>query len=96
MTEERIESKDSAKTEFLLVEGTQKSASSELITSQQKESPMYVPSKCQITIHVGFEKTNKLSIQRSNNADLEMALVEFFHCKNTPDRIVDLMNDRYC
>ncbi len=51
---------------------------------------MDVPSKQQLTIHVGFEKTKKLSIQRSNNADLGMEMGDFFHCEYIPDQIVEL------
>ncbi len=66
------------------VEGFQKSALSELIKSWWKESTMDVPSKLQITIHVGLEKTNWLSIQRSNDKELEMAIADFFSLQKYP------------
>ncbi len=42
-----------------------------------------------MTIHVGLEKTNELSIQRSNDTDLEIAIVDFFDCDNIPNQIVE-------
>ncbi len=59
---------------MLSVKDSQKLALSELIRSQWKEFTMDVPSKWQMTIHVGLEKTNELSIQRSNDIDLEMEI----------------------
>ncbi len=47
-----------------------------------------------MTIHVGLEKTNEFSIQRSNNADLAMTIASFFHCKNIPKHIVELKKFR--
>ncbi len=89
MNEEKSELKKCAlKNEILFVEGSQKSALSELITSWWKKSTMDVPSKWQMTNHVNLEKTNELSIQRSNDTDLEMAIANFFHCKNIPNQIV--------
>ncbi len=43
-----------------------------------------------MTINVGHEKTNELSIQRSNVSDLEMAIADFFHFKNGPNQIVEV------
>ncbi len=31
-----------------------------------------------------------LDIRKSNNATVEMAIANFFHCKNTPDALVEL------
>ncbi len=30
-----------------------------------------------------------LNIQKSNNATVEMAIADFFHCKNIPDAVVE-------
>ncbi len=43
----------------------------------------------QMTIPLGMEKTNEFNIQRSNDANLEMAIANFFHCKNVADHIVE-------
>jgi hypothetical protein len=34
--------------------------------------------------------TMNLDIQKSNNATVEMAISDFFHCKNIPDAVVEL------
>jgi hypothetical protein len=34
--------------------------------------------------------TMNLDIQKSNNATIEMAIANFFHCKNIPDAVVEL------
>ncbi len=61
----------------MCVEGSQKSCSSELQTSMRKESASNVSFKWQMTIQVGIEKTNELSIQWSNDTGLEMAITDF-------------------
>ncbi len=50
---------------------------------------MDIPSKRQTTIHVGLEKTNEKSIQRSNDAELEKSIADYFHYKNISDQIVE-------
>ncbi len=54
------------------------SASMELQASRSKVPATDVASKCQMTIQVGMEKTTHFNIQRSNDADLEMAIADFF------------------
>jgi hypothetical protein len=34
--------------------------------------------------------TMNMGIQKSNNATIEMAIADFFHCKNIPDSVVEL------
>jgi hypothetical protein len=34
--------------------------------------------------------TMNLEIRKSNNATVEMAIADFFHCKNIPDAVVEL------
>ncbi len=43
----------------------------------------------QMTIQTGVEQTNQSDIRHTNNAILEMAIADFFHCKNIPDRVVE-------
>lgn len=80
------ESKNHAtETESLVAEDSQKSSSFQLQASRQKVSTVDVSSKSQRTIKVGIEKTREMTIQRSNNEDLETAKVDFFRCKNIPE-----------
>ncbi len=43
----------------------------------------------QMSIEVGIEKGKTMDIQKSNSALLEMAIADFFHCENLPDRAVE-------
>ncbi len=36
----------------------------------------------QMTIDVGMEHASQLDIRKTNNAAMEMAIVDFFHCEN--------------
>ncbi len=38
----------------------------------------------QMTIDVGRERTSQLNIRSSNNAAMEMAIADFFHCEDIP------------
>ncbi len=38
-----------------------------------------------MTIDVGMECTSQLDISKSNNATMEMATADFFHCNNIPE-----------
>ncbi len=59
----------------------QSSASLILQNSRKKEPPEEVITKRQMTIQVGIKKTSELSIHRLNDADLEMAIADFFIVK---------------
>ncbi len=43
----------------------------------------------QMSIDVGIKKGKTMDIQKSNSALLEMAIADFFHCENLPDRAVE-------
>ncbi len=43
----------------------------------------------QMSIEVGIEKGKTMDIWKSNSALLEMAIVDFFHCENLPDRAAE-------
>ncbi len=43
----------------------------------------------QMTIQTGMERTCQSDILHTNNAILEMAIADFFHCENIPDRVVE-------
>ena len=43
----------------------------------------------QMSIDVRKEKGMTMDIQKSKNGLLEMAIADFFHCKNLPDRAVE-------
>ncbi len=66
----------------------QSTASSILQNSSKKVPPKEVRTKRKMTIQVGIKKTSELSICCSNDADLEIAITDFFHFKNIADRIV--------
>ncbi len=40
----------------------------------------------QMTIDVGMECTSQLDIRKSNNAAMEMAIADVFHCENISDQ----------
>ncbi len=42
-----------------------------------------------MSIQTGMEHTCQTGIQHSNNSILEMAIADFFHCKNIPDHIFE-------
>ncbi len=42
-----------------------------------------------MTIQTGIEPMMQSDIQHSNNTILEMAIADFFHCENIPDRVGD-------
>ncbi len=74
--------KCAAKDDKLLVQHHQSTASLILQNSRKKLLPEEVITKCQMTNQVGIEKTSELSICCSNDADLEIAITDFFHFKN--------------
>ncbi len=39
-----------------------------------------------MTINVELERASQLDIRKSNNAAMEMAIADFFHCEIIPDR----------
>ncbi len=39
----------------------------------------------QMTIDVGIECASQLDMRKSNNAAMEMAIADCFHCENIPD-----------
>ncbi len=43
----------------------------------------------QMTIDVGMEHASQLYIRKSNNAAMEMAIADFFHCENIPNQAVE-------
>ena len=42
-----------------------------------------------MSIQAGMEHVCQTDIQHSNNSILEMAIVDFFHCENIPDHVVE-------
>ncbi len=73
--------KHAAKDDQLLVQHHQSTASLILQNSRKKVPPEEVITKSQMTIQVGIEKTSELSICHLNDADLEMAIADFFIVK---------------
>ncbi len=43
----------------------------------------------QMSIEVGIEKGKTMDIRKSKSVLLEMAIMDFFHCENLPDRAVE-------
>ncbi len=58
--------------------------SNAVFTSQSSKK-----SSCQMTIQTGLQCTSQSDIHHTNNAILEMAIADFFYCKNIPDRVVE-------
>ncbi len=48
----------------------------------------------QMTIDVGMERASQLDIRKSNNAAMEMAIADFFHCENISDW--DAESSQFC
>ncbi len=42
-----------------------------------------------MTVQTGMERICQSDIRHTNNAILEMAIADFFHCENIPDRVVE-------
>ncbi len=47
-----------------------------------------------MSFEVGIKMGKTMEIQQSNSAHLEMAIANFFHCENLPDRAVE--SNRFC
>ncbi len=43
----------------------------------------------QMTIDVGMERASQLDIRKSNNAAMDMAIADLFHCENVPDQAAE-------
>ncbi len=56
---------------------SQKSEASKLQATWRNVSAIDFSIRHQMTIHVGIEKINEMSIQQSNDLDLEMAITDF-------------------
>ena len=83
---------DSAK----LVEEFQSSLAQALVAS--RSPPLSCPppmTKGQTTILSGFDRVVSNDIRRSNDAQLEMAIADFFHCENIADRVVESTRFKY-
>ncbi len=90
--------KHAAKDDQLLEEHHQSSVSSFLQNSRKKVPVEDMITKHQMTIQVGIEKRSELSICCLNDGYLQIAIVDFFHCKNIADRIVESQDQMvlYC
>ena len=83
---------DSAK----LVEDSLSSLAQALVAS--RSPPLSCPppmTKGQTTILSGFDRVVSNDIRRSNDAQLEMAIADFFHCENIADRVVESTRFKY-
>ncbi len=62
-----------------------------------RSPPLLCPpvTKGQTSILSGFERVVSNDIQRSNDAQLEMAIADFFHCENVADRVVESTRFKY-
>ncbi len=43
----------------------------------------------QMTIDVGMERASQLDIRKSNNAAMDMAIADLFHCENIPEQAAE-------
>ena len=78
-----------------LVKDSQSSLAQALVAS--RSPPLSCPplNKGQTSILTGFDKVLYNDIQRSNDAQLEMAIADFFHCENITDRVVESTRFKY-
>ncbi len=51
--------------------------------------------KGQTSILTGFDRASSNDIRRGNEAQLEMAIADFFHCENIADRVVESPRFKY-
>ncbi len=78
-------------------------ASAAMLTNSCKKQERPIPinlsvssgqSGLQMTINVGIEKGKTMNNRKFNSLLMEMAIMDFFHCENSPDRAVE--SNHFC
>lgn len=77
------------------VEDSQGCLSQALVASRNPPLPDRPLNKGQTSIFSGFDRAMSNDIRRSNDAQLEMAIADFFHCENIADRVVESTRFKY-
>ncbi len=72
-----------------LMKDLQSSLAQVLVTSRSPSLLYPSLNKGQTTIQTGFDLAMSSNIIRSNDAQLEMAIADFFHCENIADQVVE-------
>ena len=77
------------------IQDSQSSLAQALVAS--RSPPLLCPpvNKGQISILTGFDRASSNDIRRGNEAQLEMAIADFFHCENIADRVVESARFKY-
>ncbi len=77
------------------VEDSQSSLAQAFVAS--RSPPLSCPplTKGQTSILSAFDQAMSNDIRRSNDAQLEMAIANFFHCENIADRVVESTRFKY-
>ena len=77
------------------IQDSQSSLAQALVAS--RSPPLLCPpvNKGQTSILTGFDRASSNDIRRSNEAQLEMAIADFFHCENIADRVVESTRFKY-
>ncbi len=77
------------------VKDSQGSLAKALVTSRNSPLPCPPPNRGQTTIELSFDRGKTSDICRNNDAQLEMAIANFFHCENIADRVVESIWFKY-
>ncbi len=77
------------------IQDSQSSLAQALVAS--RSPPLLCPpvNKGQTSILTGFDRASSNDIRRGNEAQLEMAIADFFHCENIADRVVESPRFKY-
>ncbi len=78
-----------------LMKDLQSSLAQVLVTSRSPSLLCPSLNKGQTTIQTGFDLAMSSNIIRSNDAQLEMAIADFFHCENIADQVVESTRFKY-
>ncbi len=74
---------------------SQGSLAKALVTSRNSPLPCPPTNRGQSTIESSFDRVKSSDIRQSNDAQLEMAIADFFHCENIADRVVESTRFKY-
>ncbi len=89
-TTEKREGRKRGAEELMTALTKQQKEATQRLQTKYEDDPKPVNSSAsigggQLTIDVGMERASLLDIRISNNAAMEMAIADFFHCENIPD-----------
>ena len=77
------------------IQDSQSSLAQALVASRSPPLLCLPVNKGQTSILTGFDQASSNDIRRSNKAQLDMAIANFFHCENIADRVVESARFKY-